>query len=122
MPLPGWLAQVNKRVFNPYEIIKGERPVLVHAGRRSGKTYRTPLEALEIDGGYLFVMMYGPGSDWVKNTLTTGSARLETSGTSVDLMSPEVVPIDKAFQLLGADRKRPPAWTGVNDCLVMRAS
>lgn len=122
MPLPRWLGRVNKRVFNPREIRKGERPVLVHAGRRSGKTFRTPLEALEIDGGYLFVMMYGPESDWVKNTLSAGSASLETNGTLVDLTAPHVVPIDMAFQLLGTDRKRPPAWAGVNDCLVMRAS
>lgn len=122
MSLPGWLAQVNKRVFNPYEIRKGERPVLVHAGRRSGTTFRTPLEALEIEGGYLFIMIYGPESDWVKNTLSAGSAQLETNGASIDLTAPQVVPLDEAFSMLETVRKRPPAWVGVNDCLVMRAS
>ncbi len=113
---------MNNRVFNPYEIRKGERPVLVHAGRRSGTTFHTPLEALEIEGGYLFVMMYGPESDWVKNTLSACSARLERDGTSIDLAAPKVVPVDQAIPLLAADRKQPPAWVWVNECLVMRAS
>lgn len=122
MPLPGWLAQINKRVFNPREIRKGERPVLVHAGRRSGSTFRTPLDAHEIEGGYLFIMNYGPESDWVRNILSAGSARLETSGGSIDLTSPEVMPIDEAYPLLEPDTKTPPGWVGVDECLVMRAS
>jgi hypothetical protein len=42
MPLPRWLAHINKRVFNPMEVRRGARPVLIHTGRSSGKTYRTP--------------------------------------------------------------------------------
>ena len=44
MPLPRWLAHINKRVFNPMEVRRGARPVLIHTGRSSGKTYRTPLD------------------------------------------------------------------------------
>lgn len=122
MALPGWLANVNKRVFNPREIRKGERPVLVHSGRRSGTTFRTPLDAHEIDGGYLFIMNYGPESDWVKNILSAGAAALETKGASIDLTAPQVVPIEEATELLKPDTKMPPAWVGVSECLVMRAS
>ena len=43
MPFPRWLAHVNKRVFNPIEERRGARPVLIHTGRSSGRTYRTPL-------------------------------------------------------------------------------
>jgi len=33
MPLPRWLAQINKRVFNPMEVRRGARQVLIHTGR-----------------------------------------------------------------------------------------
>ena len=70
MPVPKWIAKVNKRVFNPREIRKGKRPVLIHTGRASGKTFYTPLDAHRVDDGYVFIVMYGADkSDWVKNIL-----------------------------------------------------
>src|SRR5664280_1992472 len=66
MPLPRWLAHINKRVFNPMEVRRGARPVLIHTGRSSGKTYRTPLDAHRLPDGYLFIPLYGPRTDLVK--------------------------------------------------------
>ena len=60
MPLPRWLAHINKRVFNPMEVRRGARPVLIHTGRSSGKTCRTPLHAHRLPDGYLFIPLYGP--------------------------------------------------------------
>lgn len=48
---------------------RGARPVLTHVGRTSGKTYRTPLDAHRVEGGYVFILVYGPRSDWVRNVL-----------------------------------------------------
>ena len=122
MPMPLWWGQINKRVFNPREIRKGERPVLVHSGRRSGTTFRTPLDAHEIHDGYLFIMNYGPESDWVKNILSAGSALLETNGVSIALTAPRVVPIEEAAEILKPDTKMPPRWVGVSECLLMQMS
>ncbi len=77
MPMPRWVARINKRVFNPMELRRGVRPVLTHVGRSSGKTYRTPLDAHLIEGGYIFIVMYGSDSDWVQNVLAAGAATLE---------------------------------------------
>lgn len=68
MPMPKWLTHVNKRVFNPGAIARGKRPVLTHIGRTSGTTYRTPLDAHPVDGGYLFILVYGSRSDWSKTS------------------------------------------------------
>ncbi|MFB9301312.1 hypothetical protein [Kibdelosporangium philippinense] len=59
---------MNKRVFNPGAIARGKRPVLTHIGRTSGTTYRTPLDAHPVDGGYLFILVYGSRSDWSKTS------------------------------------------------------
>jgi hypothetical protein len=53
MPLPHWIARIDGRIFNPLEIRRGVRPVLIHVGRSSGMTYRTPLNAHPLLDGYL---------------------------------------------------------------------
>jgi deazaflavin-dependent oxidoreductase (nitroreductase family) len=91
MPMPRWLAHINKRVFNPIEVRRGARPVLIHTGRTSGKTYRTPLDAHRLPDGYLFIPLYGPRTDWVKNVLAAQAARLSIDGHEIELQSPRLV-------------------------------
>lgn len=97
MPLPRWLAQLNKRTFNKMEIKRGNRPVLSHVGRSSGKAYETPLDAHAVEGGYIFIANYGRDSDWVKNILAAGTAALRVDGDELDLVSPRMVPKDEAL-------------------------
>lgn len=109
MPLPRLLAQINKRVFNPREVRKGARPVLIHAGRSSGATYRTPMDAHRIDGGYVFFPLYGPRTDWVRNVLTAGSATLRVDETEVALSAPRMIAHDEVVALLPRGVKPPSA-------------
>ncbi|MGF1595335.1 MAG: nitroreductase/quinone reductase family protein [Acidimicrobiales bacterium] len=67
----------------------GNRPVIRHVGRSSGRPYRTPLEALPVDGGFIFTLVYGSRSDWVQNVLAAGEATLEVEGKVVDLIGAE---------------------------------
>ena len=119
MPVPMWVAQVNKRVFNPLELRRGVRPVLAHVGRSSEKTYRTPLAAYPVDGGYIFIVMYGSDSDWVKNVLAAGAATLEIDGGEFELVSPRLVSKEDAWQLLSPTTKAPPNFLRVTDYLQM---
>jgi deazaflavin-dependent oxidoreductase (nitroreductase family) len=119
MPMPRWWGQINKRVFNPLEIRRGARPVLTHVGRTSGTTYRTPLDAHPVDDGYMFVLVYGPESDWVRNVLAAGRARLEVDGDEVELTSPRIVGEDEAWAALPAEVKRPPRFLRITDFLRM---
>ncbi|WP_344842551.1 nitroreductase/quinone reductase family protein [Nonomuraea dietziae] len=91
MPMPLWWGHVNKRVFNPLTIARGKSPVLTHVGRVSGATYRTPLDAHPVDGGYLFILVYGSRSEWVQNVLAAGGARLQVDGREVELAAPRLV-------------------------------
>lgn len=96
MPYPRWLAKINKRIFNPREVRKGNRPVLVHSGRSSGATYQTPLDAHPTRSGYVLVVRYGPESDWVQNTLAAGGATLRIEGEEHRLSAPRLVAQDEA--------------------------
>ncbi len=108
MPYPRWLAKVNKRFINPREVMRGERPVVVHVGRSSGTVYQTPLDAYPTDRGYVLVVRYGPGSDWVRNVLRAGGASLKLDGEQVRLGSPRLVLQDEAVSQLapGAEPAR----------------
>lgn len=119
MPLPNWLAQINKRVFNRWELRRGVRPVLTHVGRSSGKTYHTPLDAHAVDGGYVFICNYGATSDWVRNILASGKAGLRVGGEEVDLVAPRLITKEEAVEQLPETTKLPPSLMNVNDFLRM---
>lgn len=119
MPMPRWWVQINKRVFNPRAIAGGKWPVLIHTGRTSGKTYRTPMDAHPVDGGYLFVPVYGSDSDWVRNVLAAGAARLRVNGEEFDLTAPRLVGEAEALRALPADIKPPPKAIRIREFLRM---
>lgn len=96
--VPTWIGKVNKRIFNPRELRKGKRPVLVHTGRSSGATYYTPLDAHAIEGGYVFIVMYGSQCDWVRNILVAGQAKLRITGDETVLVNPRLIGPDEAAE------------------------
>ena len=119
MPMPKWWGHINKRMFNPRAIASGKWPVLTHVGRTSGRTYRTPLDAHPVAGGYVFVPVYGSGSDWVRNVLAAGRARLCVEGQEVELTAPRLVGRDEAFQALPGEVARPPKILRITEFLRM---
>ena len=119
MPMPLWWGQINKRVFNPRELKKGDRPVLTHVGRSSGKVYETPLDAHQADGGYIFILVYGSKSDWVQNILAAGSATLRKNGQDTQLTNPRLVTKDEAWQQVDPATKEPPGILRISEFLQM---
>lgn len=117
--MPRWWGQINKRVFNPRAVTSGKWPVLTHVGRTSGTTYATPMDAHPVDGGYLFVCVYGAESDWVQNVLAAGRARLRVDGREVDLVAPRVIGEDEALAALPDDVPRPPRLLRITEFLRM---
>lgn len=120
MPMPLWWGQINKRVFNPRALQNERWQVIHHVGRHSGREYRTPLEAIPIDDGYIFVLVYGPECDWARNVLAAGSARLEVDGSTIDLVEPTLIDATEAHELLPAGTKRPPRFLRIKVYLRMR--
>jgi deazaflavin-dependent oxidoreductase (nitroreductase family) len=119
MPMPRWWGHLNKRLFNPRAIAAGTWPVLTHVGRTTGTTYRTPLDAYPVDGGFLFILVYGSGSDWVRNVLAANGARLRVDGKDVELAIPRLVGEGEAFQALPKEVARPPKLLRITEFLRM---
>ena len=94
MPAPRSIARFNRRFTNRLlSKVAGYLPgfaIVSHVGRRSGRTYRTPVNAFRTDDGYIIALTYGPESDWVKNVLAAGSCELQTRGRWVHLSDPRI--------------------------------
>jgi deazaflavin-dependent oxidoreductase (nitroreductase family) len=65
--------------------------ILTHRGRKSGLTYRTPINVFRRGDDYFFFLTYGSDVQWVKNVLAAGSCSIETRGRVVELVEPELI-------------------------------
>ncbi|HST65622.1 MAG TPA: nitroreductase family deazaflavin-dependent oxidoreductase [Mycobacteriales bacterium] len=95
MPFPKRLARFNRVVTNrityPVARTLPGFGVVLHTGRRSGRAYRTPVNAFRTATGYVIALTYGADSDWTRNVLAAGGCTLLTRGRAVALRDPRVV-------------------------------
>ena len=119
MPMPLWWGHVNKRLFNPRALKSGNWDVISHVGRSSGKTYRTPLDASEVDGTFVFIVVYGSKADWVQNVFTSSSAVLETGDEVIQLVEPRLIRGEIARPMIDGLVTLPPRFLKVNEYLQM---
>jgi deazaflavin-dependent oxidoreductase (nitroreductase family) len=93
MPILRRVARLNKRVTNRVTgRFAGWVPgfaIVTHTGRRTGRTYRTPVNVFRDGERYLFALTYGAESDWVRNVLVAKRCAIRTRGRNVELVEPE---------------------------------
>jgi deazaflavin-dependent oxidoreductase (nitroreductase family) len=82
---------VTNRVTLPIAGLVPGLGVVQHVGRRSGRSYRTPVNVFRTPNGYVVALTYGADSDWLKNVLAAGGCSLRTRGATVELTDPRVV-------------------------------
>lgn len=92
--------RLNRSFFNPRELDRAgaegaANSIIEHTGRTSGRTYRTPLEAVPTEDGFVMMSVYGPDSDWVQNVLAAGSATVVRDGQRHRVENPELVPFEQ---------------------------
>lgn len=64
---------------------------LEHLGRRSGRTYVTPLLAEPVRSGFMIAMPYGSGADWSQNLTAAGGGVLQHHGVRYSVSHPRVI-------------------------------
>jgi deazaflavin-dependent oxidoreductase (nitroreductase family) len=118
MPIPKAVATFNKHVTNritgPFAGMLPGFAVVTHVGRRSGRTYRTPVNMFRRGPDYVFVLTYGPEVDWVRNVDAAGGAEVRTRRRTVRLTDPRHIadrerrcvpaPVRPILRLLDVDR------------------
>ena len=92
-----------RRFVNPVtRLFAGWLPgfaILTHVGRRSGRTYSTPINVFRRGDHYLFALTYGSDVDWLKNVLAAGECEIRTGGRVVKLVDPELI-VDPELRLM----------------------
>jgi deazaflavin-dependent oxidoreductase (nitroreductase family) len=94
VPIPKRVARWNK--FGLNRVVRYVAPwppglaLVVHRGRRSGRTYQTPVMVFGTADGFIVALTYGPDSDWVRNVQAAGGCELRTRGRVLRVDSPRV--------------------------------
>lgn len=78
---------VNNRVQGLYAWLVPPWAVILHRGRRSGRTYRTPVLAFPLEGAIVVALLYGEESDWLRN-LSAGHGAVVRLGRTSELVAP----------------------------------
>ncbi|MEB3032836.1 nitroreductase family deazaflavin-dependent oxidoreductase [[Mycobacterium] nativiensis] len=95
MPFPKRLARWNRVGLNRItRHVASWAPgfgVISHQGRRSGRTYETPVNVFTTATGVRVALTYGADADWVKNVVAAGGCRLRTRRRELALTDPRVV-------------------------------
>src|SRR3954468_2250034 len=122
MPLPKRLARFNRVVTNrvlgpPARRLPGFA-VVVHVGRRSGRTYRTPVNLFRAGDRYAIALTYGADSQWVRNVLAAGGAEVETRGRVLRLGDPQLVH-DPSRRLVPSPVRAPLRLIRVSDFMLL---
>jgi deazaflavin-dependent oxidoreductase (nitroreductase family) len=112
-------------VGNPVQLRSAGTPsayasVIRHQGRRTGRTYHTPVWAVLTEDGFVIAIVYGSGTDWLKNVLASGAAAIVHHGASYPVDQPEIVPIQRARAYFPATLQRTHRLVGVDRCLRVR--
>jgi deazaflavin-dependent oxidoreductase (nitroreductase family) len=123
MPLPRRLAKFNRvvtnRVLGPFARYVPGFAVVSHVGRRSGRTYRTPVNLFRRGDDYVIALMYGADSQWVRNVLAAGGADLETRGRRLHLVGPDVVR-DPARSVVPKPMRVPIGLANVDEFMLLK--
>lgn len=94
MPFSPRMARLNKAGLNRLTRRIAPRMrmlgVVQHRGRRSGRTFQTPVNVFPQPGGLVIALTYGTDTDWVRNVLGAGGCTVLTRGRAFDLVNPQI--------------------------------
>jgi deazaflavin-dependent oxidoreductase (nitroreductase family) len=96
---------------------KSNTSIVRHVGRRSGRTYQTPVVVVEHEDNFLIALPYGKRTDWMKNVLANGQAVVVTHGQTHEVDQPQVIPMADATMYFGPKEQKLHRRFDVETCL-----
>ncbi len=110
MTFPRQMATLS-RLLNPLNMPLARRlpplAVLQHRGRRTGRSYDTPVQAYHTPDGWVVGLAYDHNSAWVLNLLAAGGGEMTRAGRRYRITQPrrvgrevyEHIPVWAALQM-----------------------
>lgn len=90
----GWL-RILQHTLNPLTLRMARRglgpfALVRHTGRKSGRTFETPLILARVPGGFVAELTYGPEVNWYRNIVTAGGGTIVWKGRpyTIDAIAP----------------------------------
>lgn len=96
---------------------KSGTSIVRHVGRRSGRTYETPVVAVEHDDCFFIALPYGERTDWSKNVVAGGTASVVSHGRTYRVDQPQVIPMAEATSYFGPKEQKLHRRFAVANCL-----
>jgi len=94
--------------------------VVCHVGRHSGRTYETPVVAVQHGEGFFIALPYGDRTDWMKNVVAGGEVSLVNHGRTYRVDQPRVIPMAEATGYFGQKEQKLHRRFAVASCLRVR--
>jgi deazaflavin-dependent oxidoreductase (nitroreductase family) len=99
---PNRMRYVAKHVINRLTIrnagtARSPFAIIRHVGRRSGKTFETPIMVQKLGEDFVLALTYGPKVDWYRNLQANGQGTLIWHGQSYTIEQLE--PLDRSTGL-----------------------
>jgi deazaflavin-dependent oxidoreductase (nitroreductase family) len=121
-PVLNAVRRLNRSVTNPRVMrtagSAGEQTsVIQHVGRKSGRSYATPVEIVPSRTGFLIALPYGTQADWLRNVLAAGSATVVTNGEHLEVGGPRLVATADVAGLIPGRTRWALRLLGVDECL-----
>jgi deazaflavin-dependent oxidoreductase (nitroreductase family) len=95
VPIPKPVTRFNRlvlnRVMSPLAARAPQFAVIRHTGRRSGRTYSTPVNIFEDGDGFVVALTYGRDVDWVRNVLAGDGCTVRHRGEEIRLTDPLLI-------------------------------
>ncbi|MBE0688316.1 MAG: nitroreductase [Anaerolineaceae bacterium] len=101
----------NKYIFNHLTLLFAGTDIgpfskLIHKGRKSGKTFHTPVLATYVGNTVIIPLSYGEQVDWLRNIIAAGGCEIIYRKNRKTTTNPEVVTGKVALSLLPEKRRR----------------
>ncbi|GGI45783.1 deazaflavin-dependent oxidoreductase (nitroreductase family) [Agromyces flavus] len=105
-----WL-RVLQRTLNPLTLRMARRgagpfALVRHTGRKSGRTFETPLILARVPGGFVAELTYGPEVNWYRNLVAAGGGTVVWKGRPFEIGAIEPMPTDAGRRAFGP----PASW------------
>lgn len=126
-PVVNTVRRMNRSLTNPRVMRTAgnagtQTSVIEHVGRRSGKTYETPVDIIETTSRLLIALPYGARTDWLRNVLAAGSATVVSGGERMPVERPAVVATADVEESIPVRTLRTLRLFGVSQCLSLEKS
>lgn len=71
--------------------------IVRHTGRRSGRTFETPVAARRVPGGFVLALAFGSGAHWYRNLVAAGGGTVRWRGVDYGVGPPKPIDVESAL-------------------------